>query len=141
MEIQHSIEITAPIQQVWELTADVGSWPDFTPTMTSVELLDDAPLAVGSTARVKQPGQPAKVWTVTEHEPPNRFAWETRSLGTKMTATHTLEGDDQAMTNTLTITLAGPLASVLGRAIRRPTIKALTQENQGFKTAAERPSS
>ena len=58
--------------------------------MTSVERLDDGPLAVGSRARVA-PGQRARVWTVTRLEPGRLFAWEARALGVRMNGSHHLE--------------------------------------------------
>ena len=57
MRIEDSIDIAAPVERVWELTMDVESWPQLTPTITSVKRLDHGPLAVGSAARIKQPAQ------------------------------------------------------------------------------------
>lgn len=138
MQIEHGIEIEAPIGVVWELTEDVEAWPTISPTMTEITLLDPPPLAVGSRARVKQPGQRARVWTVSELEVGRRFAWSSSLLGTTMTGIHQLDGDDRATTNTLIIDIAGPLAPLLGRLLRRPILAAITAENEGFKAAAER---
>jgi uncharacterized membrane protein len=137
MRIENSIEIAAPLSRVWDLTIDVESWPEHTPTVTSVELLDDGPLTVGSTARIKQPAQRAKRWTVTAFEPQRRFAWATRTLGATMTGSHLLAESPSGTTNTLVIDIEGPLARVL-TALAGPSIrKALSAENQGFKAAAE----
>ena len=75
MRIEHTIDIAAPAERVWALTVDVESWPELSPTMTAVERLDGGPLRVGSTARVKQPGQRAKVWTVTAVQPGRPVPW------------------------------------------------------------------
>jgi len=136
MRIEHSIEIDEPIERVWELTLDVEAWPEHTPSMTSVELLDD-PLLVGSRARIKQPAQREKVWTVTALVPRRRFAWTTKSMGTVMTASHRLAESASGTTNTLTIDIEGALAPVIGFLLRRPIRSALTQENEGFKAWAE----
>jgi uncharacterized membrane protein len=137
MRIENSIEIAAPVSRVWDLTIDVESWPEHTPTVTSVELLDDGPLAVGSSARIKQPAQRAKRWTVTAFEPQRRFAWATRTLGTTMTGSHLLAESPTGTTNTLVIDIQGPLARVLA-ALAGPSIrKAISTENLGFKAAAE----
>ena len=71
---EHSIDIDATPAIVWAHTIDVESWPQTFPTVTTVERLDDGPLRVSSRARIKQPGQPHRVWTVTEIEAQHRFA-------------------------------------------------------------------
>ena len=137
MKIQHEIEITAPPERVWELTVDVGGWPAITPTMTKVERLGGGPIAPGSSARVKQPGQRARVWTVSTVEPNECFAWHARVFGTTMTGTHTLIPSASGTTNILTLDLAGPLAAVVGTLVGRAIRKSLATENAGFKAAAE----
>ena len=138
MRIEHSITIAAPLQRVWALTMDVENWPRYTPTMTSVECLDEGPLAVGSEVRIKQPGQGAKVWAVTVLEPESRFAWSSRFMGSTMTATHQLAADGDATTNTLIVDIEGRLAPVVGLLLRAPIRKSLRKENEGFKAAAEK---
>ncbi|MHC4954653.1 MAG: SRPBCC family protein [Planctomycetota bacterium] len=137
MRIEHSIEIHAPVSRVWELTLDVEAWPTFTPTITSIELLGDAPVRVGATARIKQPGQRARIWTVTELEPQRQFTWATRALGCTMAGSHELAAEGSGTRQTLAVELDGPLAPILGVLLRRPLKKALAAENEGFKAAAE----
>lgn len=137
MRIEHTIDIAAPTERVWALTVDVESWPDLSPTMTAVERLDGGPMRVGSTARVKQPGQRPKVWTVTAVEPGRRFAWRSRVFGTDMTATHTLRPTGEGTVNTLTIDMAGRVAGLVRRVVGGQIHKALATENAGFKRAAE----
>ena len=55
-----------------------------------------------------------------------------------MTAAHELRESDHGTVNTLSVDLAGVLAPVLGRLLRRAITKALATENAGFKQAAER---
>ena len=49
------IDIDAPADRVWGVLSDARAWPTWTPSVTSVEVLDDGPLRVGSRARIKQP--------------------------------------------------------------------------------------
>ena len=138
MRIEHTIEIDAPIQRVWEVTLDVESWAKHTPTIESIERLDDGPITIGSQARIKQPGQGAKVWTVSQLDRQKRFAWSTKAFGATMTGDHLLEAkDDHATRNTLAIEMNGGLAPVVGALLRRPILAAITKENKGFKAAAE----
>lgn len=68
MRLVDTIDIAAPAERVWPLTENVEAWPSFSPTMTRIERLDDAPIALGSRARVEQPAQRPAVWTVTRFE-------------------------------------------------------------------------
>lgn len=135
--ITHTLDIGAPIETVWALTVDVESWPDMSPTMTSITRLDDGPMQVGSRALVKQPAQRPTTWTVTRLEAPAIFEWEAKVMGVTMTASHVVEaiGDDRCR-NTLSVEMSGRgarlLAAVAGRRIRQ----AISQENDGFQAAA-----
>jgi uncharacterized membrane protein len=137
MKFENSIDIDAPIERVWALTVDVEALPAVTPTVTTAERLDNGPLRPSSTVRVKQPGQRAKVWTVTAVEPDHRFAWESRLLGTRMTASHTLAARGTGTSNRLILDLSGPGSAVVGRLIGRQISKALATENASFKRVAE----
>ena len=137
MKIQHSTQIDAPIERVWSLTVDIESWPEITPTVTSVERLDTGALMIGSRAELKQPGQGTKVWTVTELERGRRFAWSARLMGTRMTGRHLLAEEADGTRNTLEIEIEGKLAPLVGLLLRWPIGRALRQENAGFKAAAE----
>ena len=138
MRIEHTEDIKAPVERVWDLTMDVESWPSITPTMSRIERLDQAPLRIGSDVRIKQPGQRQRVWTVSALDPQRRFAWSTRAMGMTMTGSHLLDPSHDGTRNTLTIDLDGPLAPLLGPLLRRPIRRALASENEGFKAAAER---
>lgn len=138
MRVHHEARIDAAAADVWDLTIDVESLPSLTDTITDVERLGAGPLAVGSQVRIKQPGQRARVWTVTELDAGRRFVWATKAMGMTMTATHELQDAGGATVNTLTLDLTGATASVFGRLLRGPLQKALATENAGFKQAAER---
>lgn len=137
MTVEDRIEIDAPVSRVWARTIDIEGWPAFTPTIDRVERLDRGELRVGSRARLDQPGQPERVWTVTELEPGRRFAWSTRFLAWSMTASHELVPTDGGTTNVLRVDLEGPAAGLVGALLRRPLRKAIATENRGFKAAVE----
>lgn len=137
MKLENTLHIEAPIDVVWALTEDVERWPDTTPTMSAVERLDDGPLAIGSRARIKQPGQPTRVWTVTRFEPGHLFAWTTKALGTCMEGSHHLSEEGDGCVHRLELELTGATAGIVGRLLRGQLLKAITTENEGFKAAAE----
>jgi hypothetical protein len=147
VKISRTVDIEAPVERVWALTLDIERWPDHTPTMTSVERLDDGPLAVGSRARIRQPGQRRRVWTVSHLEPRRRFSWGTSLLGVRLRADHLLEpiaaerrdgpsGEVGGTRNTLVVELEGALARTLGAILRWPVQRAIAAENEGFRSAA-----
>jgi uncharacterized membrane protein len=141
MRWTESVLIGAPLAVVWRLTVDVEAWPGITPTVTSVQRLDDGPLRVGSRARIKQPGQRAAVWTVTEFEADAGFSWRTVRRGLALTGTHRVAAEPDGCRNTLHLDATGPLARPLGLLLGGVFRKALRTENAGFKAAAERTAS
>ena len=138
MRVHHVEEIEAAADDVWDLTVDVEALPSLTSTITHVERLDDGRLEVGSRVRIKQPGQRAKVWTVTALESGRRFAGSTTAMGMTTTAAHDEEAADDGTVNTLSLDRTGALSPVIGRLLERPLRRALATENAGFKYAAER---
>lgn len=137
MEWTHSEHIDAPPEAVWALATAVTDWPTYMPTVRSVERLDDGPLRLGSSARIKQPGQPRAVWTVTRFEPGRTFTWESPRRGHAFAGTHTVTSDGTGSLNTLGLELTGPLAPVLGRLLAPLMRRVLRTENACFKARAE----
>lgn len=139
MRIEHSLEIPAPVDRVWELTVDIAGWPDINPTVQSLELVSEPPLAVGSQARIKQRGQPERTWTVTRLDAPHHFEWETKVGPMRMAGIHHLVDTEGGCVNQLVVELSGPGSGLLGRLLRSQIRKAITLENEGFSAAAIAP--
>jgi uncharacterized membrane protein len=137
MRIEDVQVIEAPVEKVWDLTVDVEGLPAVTPTMTSVERLDDGPIGLGSRARIKQPAQRPAVWTVTRFEPGSTFEWETSVLGMRMVGGHHLEAVDGGTRNTLSVEVSGRGAGLLGRVIGSRMAAAIATENEGLRRVAE----
>jgi uncharacterized membrane protein len=137
MEWTHTQVIDAPADVVWRLTADVASWPSFMPTVRSVERLDQGPLRVGSSARLRQPGQRTATWTVTELTPGRTFSWRSDRRGMAMVGAHRVDAEGRGSRSTLTLTMSGPLAPVLGRLLGPMMRRVLRIENGCFAARAE----
>jgi uncharacterized membrane protein len=141
MEWTHTQTIDAPIGVVWGLATDVTSWPEYMPTMTSVQRLEEGPLRPGARAKIKQPGQGLAVWTVTEMTPGRTFSWESRRRGFVMTGTHRMEPAGDATRSTLALTMTGPLTPVLGPLLGSLMRRVLRTENACFAERAHQEAS
>lgn len=132
-----AIDISAPPDRVWQIVADVESWPQWTPSMTSVRRLDSGPFGVGSRAEVKQPGLPRLVWQVTELDEGTAFTWVARTPGVATTGVHQLSATDSGTRLTLTVAWSGPLAGLVGALTAKRTRQFLAQETSGAKARSE----
>jgi hypothetical protein len=138
MRIDHDQIIAAPPTTVWELTTDIERWPALTPTtITGVERLDDGPLAVGSRARLRQPKQRPRVWTVVDLDAPRRFVWEARLGTVRMRAEHHIDAVDGGCRYRLVLELRGFGSRLVGSVLGAQFRKVLRTENACFAHAAE----
>ncbi|MCU1453527.1 MAG: cyclase/dehydrase [Acidimicrobiales bacterium] len=133
-----SIHIEGDAARVWREMIDVERWPEWTASVTSIERLDDGPFAVGSRARIRQPGMPAGIWTVTELEPERSFTWAMSMPGVASTAEHILTATPAGGVDLmLTIDQRGLLAPLVGRLGDRRTVRLMTMEAEGLKRQVE----
>ena len=137
MTAENTTLIDAPPSAVWRETVDIDRWPEWAPTVTRAQRLDDGPFRLGSRASVKQPAQPQATWTITDLVPGERFSWETSRLGLHMRATHALASEGDGTRNTLRLEATGALATVFGFALRPLIRRALADENHGLKAWCE----
>lgn len=129
--------VDAPPARVWDVLADVASWPTWTASVTSVELLDEGPMRVGWRVRMAQPRLPTSVWTVTEVEVGRSFTWQARGPGRLTTATHRIEPAAQGSTVVLGVRQEGPVGLVVGRLARSLTERYMALEADGLARRAE----
>jgi uncharacterized membrane protein len=133
-----SLSIAAPRETVWRVFAAVVEWPQWLPTVSSVEALDGKPLQVGFRYHIRQPRLRPATWVVTQLEPPCCFVWQARSLGLLMTASHTIEDRSRDLCDvTLRFEFAGPLGAVIGRLFGSITTRYMGQELASLKQVAE----
>lgn len=133
MRVEHSIDIEAPPEVVWSVTADIEGWPEWTPTVKSVSCVSAAPFGLGSIARIKQPAQPEAEWVVTDFENGRRFVWESRRRGLHFVGTHEISQNSKGAKNLLRAEAKGILAFLLWPVLTLTLQRALSVENQGLK--------
>jgi uncharacterized protein YndB with AHSA1/START domain len=138
MDFRTTVEIDAPPDIVWATLLDVDHWPEWTRSVRTVERLDGTTLESGGRVRIKQPGLPMLVWTVSEVEPGTSFTWRAASPGLTTVGTHRVEpvaGDRTAVT--LGIHQSGLLSPILGRLITGRTKRYVQMEAEGLQHRAE----
>ncbi|GAA3835559.1 SRPBCC family protein [Nocardioides panacisoli] len=104
--------IDAPAELVWDALFDVARWPAWTPTVSSVERLDDGPLRLGSRARIRQPRLRPAVWEVTELVAGRSFTWVAKGPGVATIGSHRVEPTATGAAVTLGIEQTGPMGAL-----------------------------
>ncbi len=138
MPYQFSIDIDASPQRVWEVLVDVERWPEWTPSMTSVERLEPGMFRTGSSARIKQPRLPEAVWRVSSLVPQESFTWSTRSRGVATVARHVIRPLDGGRTRAESFLSQSGLLAWLSRLFFSGMIRRyLEQEAAGLKRRCE----
>jgi uncharacterized membrane protein len=128
---------TADLHQAWAALTDVESWPRWMDSYTSARRLDDGPLAVGSRARLKQPGLRAGTWRVTELVPDSSFSWDNHAPGVRSVARHSVDVDPHRTQIRLELEQTGILSRVVGVLLGSRIRRYLDIEARGLTTAGE----
>ena len=80
--VSSEAEITAPPEALWDVIADLGSWPEWSPHVRSIEV--EGPVEPGTQFRWK--AGPTITSTLREVERPGRIGWVGKTFG--VTAVH-----------------------------------------------------
>ena len=136
MDFAIAVDVNAPPDVVWSVMRDGERWPEWTPSVTSVEILTPGPLAVGSRARIRQPRFPPAMWTVTEVQD-RSFTWVSRSPGVLVTARHWVEPAALGARAHLSLNFAGLFGPLLGWLTRNINQRYLSLEAAGLKKRSE----
>jgi uncharacterized protein YndB with AHSA1/START domain len=138
MDFMRSVAIAAPPERVFAVFSDVERWPQWTPSVTSVTLLDAGPLRVGSRARIRQPRLPVALWTVTEVVRDRYFVWEARAPGVTTVGWHVVESDTgSGSVATSRLEQHGPGGLLVGLLTAGLTRRYLRWESDGLKAECE----
>ncbi|HTS30078.1 MAG TPA: SRPBCC family protein [Bryobacteraceae bacterium] len=137
-DFEIAFEIQAPPEVVWSHMRDVERWPEWTPTVRSVKLLDSGPLRAGSRAIIRQPKLPPAKWRVTELDDRGRsFTWVSASPGVSVIARHWVEARGMNSRAILSLRFTGMFAGLLGRLTRGLNERYLALEGNGLKQRSE----
>jgi uncharacterized membrane protein len=137
MRFDHSTTIQASAERVWEVFSDVERWPDWTPTVDSVERLEAGRIHIGARTRIRQPKLPVAVWEVTELKDGEYFEWVSKAPGIKTTGGHRVISTPEGTVATATIIQEGPLGWLFGRLYAGLTKRYIATETQKLKEISE----
>lgn len=137
MRIEIVVDIAAAPEAVWPIIRDVERWSEWTDSISSVELLDGAAFELGARAKVRQPGFPAAVWTVTELTEGTSFTWTSKSPGLRSTGTHKVAVGPRGAIATLGIVQEGLLAWPMKVLFGRKSERFVRMEADGLRRRAE----
>ena len=137
MNFSRSIESAAPPERVWAVMSDVERWPEWTPSVTSVELLGAGPLTLGSKARIRQPKLRPAVWKVTEISD-HRFAWKTGGALLWVIGRHWVDATGEGSRANLSLQFGGILGGLVSWLTRDLNRRYLSMESEGLKRRSER---
>ena len=130
--------IDAPAATVWPVVVDVARWPEWTPTIDSVELLDEGPFGVGSRAKVHQPRLPRATWQVTDLVDGRSFTWEATGPGMRTIGRHEVVPEDGGSRVVLGIEQTGPMGAVAAVVWRRLTQRYVELEAESLERRVTR---
>lgn len=133
-----SIDINTPVDRVFEVMSDTDRWHEWTPSVTSIKLLDSGKFRVGTRAVIRQPKFPPALWKITAIDS-SSFTWENRAPGIRVVARHHAEPTPKGSRATLSLRYEGFLAKVLAFVTRGITNRYLQLEATGLKRRSENP--
>lgn len=136
MRVEEQFRVEAPAGVTWAVLADVESWPEWTASMSTVDVAQ-GPMGVGARVRIKQPRFPAMTWDVTDWEPGEAFTWTASSAGVHTVASHRIEPAGDGSLVTLSIDQRGPLAWLVALLAGGTTRRYVAMEAAGLKARAE----
>src|SRR5687767_1395110 len=132
-----SVDVKASPERVWEVLTDAERWHEWTPSVTSVELLDK-PIAVGGRAVIRQPELPPGKFKITALDPGRSFTWASGIPGMVFVhAKHTVEPAPLGARVTLQLRFDGLLGGVMGKKMAELNHRYLAMEAAGLKRFSE----
>lgn len=137
MRHEVSISVNATPERAWAVMKDVERWPEWTPSISKVELLQPGEVQVGSKVKITQPKFPTAVWTVTKVEPNRYLEWRSTAPILTSTGEHRIEPEGDGVRLTLAIEQTGLFVPILKLFYVKTILQYLDMESKGFKARAE----
>ena len=138
MNLETRTTTNAAPERVWAVLSDLDAWPEWLPTVDSLEREESGrPHEVGAAYMVKQPRLPRARWVITDWRAGEGFVWESRTLGARTTGTHDLAPTADGGTEiVLGVEWNGPLAGLARLMFGRLTQRYIDAESAALAERA-----
>lgn len=137
MYLETSVSINADIRTTWSVLTDLERWPDWTPSVRAIEVLDAGAIAPGTRAKLELKGTPASTWTVTDVSEYRSFAWSASMRGVTSVANHVIEPYGTGVVVRLSLEFSGIGARLFRTMIRKTALANMEMEAAGLKARVE----
>jgi len=114
-EFTNNIHINTSVERVWQILSDLERWPLWTPTVLSVQRLDDRAQVIGRRYRLHQPRLGKANWTVTDWIRLIGFVWVCKRPGLLLVAEHKLRPEGTGCAVQLQLKVSGLLEPLVTR--------------------------
>lgn len=129
--------VAAEADLVWQVIANVGGWPEWTPTVTAVTPASST-VAEGERYTVKQPGRRPVRYTIEQVEPGRSFRWGDARGGVRQWAEHAVDpAGPGSCTVRLTFAMSGWLGRPIGALASRRIRSMVDTEAESLRSRAE----
>ena len=118
MRFSSSVEINAPVEEVWSLIDKLEEWPQWMQSIKKIERVSEGPLAVGSQLSVTAKVSRLTVnllMTISEFVPERSVVMQGKALGTNLTRFYFLE----PVNGKTKVTIGGEVSGLLAWLARR----------------------
>ena len=118
MRFSSSVEINAPVEEVWSLIDKLEEWPQWMQSIKKIERVSEGPLAVGSQLSVTAKVSRLTVnllMTISEFVPERSVVMQGKALGTNLTRFYFLE----PVNGKTKVTIGGEVSGLLAWMARR----------------------
>ena len=137
MQVEVTAFVSRTPEDIWPVLIDIERWPEWTPSVISIQRLEAEPFGLGSTARIRQPKLPEMIWRVTDFQPQRGFVWETRNWGAHTIGEHWINPLSGGSELLLRVCQVGLLVPLFALCISRLTRHYMQLEAQGLKRRCE----
>ena len=129
------IAVAASPERVWDILADLESWPSWNADVDAVTL--EGPVRPGTVFRWKA-GSAKIVSTLREVERPLRLSWTGRTMGVDAIHVWRFEPSGDGVTVSMQESFSGLVARLLRKRLQRDLDATTTKGLEALKAAAER---